>query len=85
MHDLTKKIFIGLLTGIVSSSNHTKRILLSSQKCMIESTVINLHPNEYSQKFHYYPFVVKLDKCVKVLILLITYLIKYVFQRNEKI
>ena len=85
MHDLTKKIFIGLLTGIVSSSNHTKCILLSSQKCVIESTVINLHPNEYSQKFHYYPCVVKLDKCVKVLILLITYLIKYVFQRNEKI
>ena len=26
---------------------------------------INLHPNEYSQEFHYYPFAVKLDRCVR--------------------
>ena len=31
---------------------------------MVQPTLINLHPNEYSQKFHYYPFVVKLDRCV---------------------
>ena len=31
---------------------------------MIQPTLINLHPNEYSQESHYYPFVVKLDKCV---------------------
>ena len=33
---------------------------------MIQHTLINLHPNEfhYSQEFHYYPFSVKLDKCV---------------------
>ena len=37
---------------------------LSNQKCMIQPTFINLHPNEYSQEFHYYPFVVKLDRCV---------------------
>ena len=30
---------------------------------MIEPTLINLRPNEYSQGFHYYPFVVKLDRC----------------------
>ena len=24
---------------------------------------INLHPNEYSQELHYYPFAVKLDRC----------------------
>ena len=28
------------------------------------TTLINLHPNEYSQYFHYYPFVVKVDICV---------------------
>ena len=61
---LIKKIFIGLLTGIVSASNHIKDVLLSNQKCMIQPTLINLHPNEYSQEFHYYPFTVKLDKCV---------------------
>ena len=37
---------------------------LSNQKCMIHPTHINLHPNEYSQEFHDYPFVVKLDRCV---------------------
>ena len=37
---------------------------LSHQKYMIQTTLINLHPNEYSQEFHYYPFVVKLDRCV---------------------
>ena len=30
---------------------------------MIQCTLLNLHPNEYSQESHYYPFMVKLDKC----------------------
>ena len=38
--------------------------MLSNQKCEIQPTFINLHPNEYSQKFHYYSFKVKLDKCI---------------------
>ena len=32
--------------------------------------LINLHPNEHSQEFHYYPFAVKLD-VLEVIILLI--------------
>ena len=32
---------------------------------MIQSTFINLRPNEHSHEFHYYPFAVKLDRCVK--------------------
>ena len=31
---------------------------------MIQPILINLYPNEYSQEFHYYPFAVKLDRCV---------------------
>ena len=31
---------------------------------MIQPTLINLHPNEYSQEFHYHPFFVKLDRYV---------------------
>ena len=31
---------------------------------MTQSTVVNLHSNEYSQEFCYYPFSVKLDRCV---------------------
>ena len=64
MFRLIKKIFMGLLISIIDASNHTKCVLLSNQKCMIQPTLINLHPNEYSQEFHYYPFTVKLDKCV---------------------
>ena len=36
---------------------------MSNQKCMIQPILINLHPNEYSQELHYYPFAVKLDRC----------------------
>ena len=45
MFGLIKKIFIELLTGLVNRSIHTKCILLSNQKCMIQPTLINLHPN----------------------------------------
>ena len=62
--DLIQEKCIGLLTGIVSASNHAKCLFLSNQKCMIQPTLINLHPNEYSQELRYYPFAVKLDRCV---------------------
>ena len=59
MFGLIKNIFIGLLTGLVNGSNHTKCVSLINQKCQIQPTLINLHPNEYIQEFHYYPFPVK--------------------------
>ena len=31
---------------------------------MIQPTLINLHPNEYSQAFHCYSFAVRLDRYV---------------------
>ena len=31
---------------------------------MIQPNLNNLHFNEYSQEFHYYPFAVKLDRVV---------------------
>ena len=58
-------MFIGLLTGIVNASNNTKCISLSNQEYKIQPTFISLYPNGYSQKLHYYPFGVKLDKCVR--------------------
>ena len=61
---LIKKIFMGLLISILNASNHTKCVSLSRQKCEIQPTLINLHPNEYNQELHYYPFAVKLDRCV---------------------
>ena len=64
MFGLIRKIFIILLTTIVTASYHTKCVSLSNQKCMTKPTLINLHPNEYSQEVRHYPFVVKLDRCV---------------------
>ena len=52
MFGFIKKIFIGLLTHLVNGYNHTKSVSLSNQKCQIQPTLINLHPNEYSQEFH---------------------------------
>ena len=49
MLGLLKKKFVGFLTGLVNGSNHTKCVLLSNQKCMIQPILINLHSNEYSQ------------------------------------
>ena len=63
MFGLIKTIFMGLLVSIVNVFNHKKCISLSNQKGLIQPTIINLHPNEYSQGFHYYPFAVKLDWC----------------------
>ena len=64
MFELFKKISTWLLTGLVNGSNHTKCVSLSNQRCMNQPKLINLHPNEYSQELHYYPFEVKLNRCV---------------------
>ena len=65
MFRLIKEISMGLLISIVKGSNYTKCISLRNQKCMIQPTLINVHPNECSQEFHYYPFSVKLDRYVR--------------------
>ena len=64
MFGIITKMFIVLLGSIVNTSNQTKCISLSNRKCEIQSSLINLHPNEYSQELHYHPFTVKLDECV---------------------
>ena len=53
MFGLVRKMFMGLLIGIVNACNHTKCASLSNQKCMIYINLqcINLQPNEYSQEF----------------------------------
>ena len=43
---------------------NTECVFLSNRKCEAQPTLINLHPNEYSQEFHYYLFAVKLDRWV---------------------
>ena len=64
MFGLIKKKITGILIDIVSTSNHTKCMSLTNQKCTTQPILINLHPNKYSQEFHYCPLVLKLDRCV---------------------
>ena len=64
MFKIILKTLIVFLTSLVNGSNHTKCISLNNQKCKVQPTLINLHPDEYSQQLHYYPFAVKLDRCV---------------------
>ena len=49
-------MFIVLLTSMLLTIQNVYQI--------IQPTLINLNPNEYSQELHYYPFSVKLDSCV---------------------
>ena len=85
MFGLIKKIFVLLLTSIVSASNHTKSVSLSNQKCMNQPTLINLHLNEYIQELRYYPFAVNLDTRVGSYNTLVDYLKEYVFQMKQNI
>ena len=78
-------MYFGLLTGLVNEPNHKKCILLSNQKCVIQPTLINLYSNEYNKEFHYYPFAVKLDRCVRSCNTLNDLPNKYVFQMKQKI
>ena len=82
MFGIIKKMFIASLTSIVNASKHSKCLFLSNQKCEIQPTLINLHPNEYSQELHYYPFRVKLNKFIGICSTLTTYLTEYVFHMH---
>ena len=55
MFSLIKKVFMGLLTGLVNASNHTKCALLSNQKCMIQPTLI-IYTLMNTVKNFMYPF-----------------------------
>ena len=64
MFGIIKKLLMGLLISIDKGSNHIKCVSLSNKKCIIPATLTNLHPNEYNKEFYWYPFAVKLDRCV---------------------
>ena len=64
MFGLIKKMFIGSTNGLVNTSNDANCISLSNQKCDIQPTLTNLHPNELSQELRYSPFTINLDWCV---------------------
>ena len=61
---LIKQVFIALLS--FSGSLTTKSVSLNNEPCMIRPTLIDLNPVE----LNYYPFMISLDKCREVVILL---------------
>ena len=82
MFGFFKKIYLSdyylALLGLLA----TRNVSLSNQKCVTEPTIINLHPNVYTQGLCYYPFVFNLDVS-EVVILLMTCLKRYVFQAKQ--
>ena len=86
MFGIIEKMFI-VLTNIVNVLT-IQNVSLIVQKYEIQPSHVNLHPNEYNQELHYYPFAVKFDKCDRscnTLNDLSTYLLEYVLQRKQKI
>ena len=65
MFGIIKMVFNVLSTNIANAPNHTKCVSLSYQKRVIQPTLINLCPNEYSEELHHYPFAIELDRCVR--------------------
>ena len=75
-------MFFIILASIVSACNHTKCVMLNNQKLMSQHTLINFHPNEYSQGLCYYLFA---DDLVGICNTLYTYLVEYVLHMKHKI
>ena len=60
MFGFIKTTFARLLT-----TTTTTTVVFIFKKWTAQSTIINLHPNEYTQGLHYYSSAVNLDKCVR--------------------
>ena len=59
MFNIIKQVFIvllifsGFLASIVNAPDHIKFKSLNNQQCMTQPTLVNLHPNKYSQEFKF--------------------------------
>ena len=62
---IEKKMFFWLFASIVSASNLTKCTSLNNEQCMIQPTLINLYPYEFSQGLRYYAYAVSLNRCME--------------------
>ena len=76
-----QEMFIGLITGLSNESNHTKCVPLNSQKCMIESILIILYLINFTTIHLQFNEI----EVLELVTLLMTDLIKYVFQIKQKI
>ena len=62
---IKKKLFFWLFASIVSASNLTKCTSLNNEQCMIQPTLNNLYPYEFSQGLRYYPYAVNFNRCME--------------------
>ena len=69
------KMFIVLLSSIVNTSNHTKCVLLSNQKQMIQPTLINLNPK--TQTFYILLAFLLITIALSIAVSIYCYLIRY--------
>ena len=51
-----------ILSNISNTPDDVKCISFNNQQCMNKLTLINLHPNQYIERSHYYLFAVTLDE-----------------------
>ena len=85
MLKLIKKIFIGLLTGIVNGCNHKMCFSLSNQKCKIQPILINYILMNTVKNFTIIHFQLNYINVFEVVILWMIYLKKHIFQIKQKI
>ena len=46
MFEIIQKVYMVLLISIFNASNHRKSLSFSNQKCLIQPTLVSVHPNE---------------------------------------
>ena len=46
MFEIIQKVYMVLLISIVNASNHRKSLSFSNSKCLIQPTLVSVHPNE---------------------------------------
>lgn len=67
-----------------SGSLDTKCISLDNELCLVRPTLIDLNSNVHNQRLRHYPFMVSLDRCDEVVILLMVCQVEYLFQIKQK-
>ena len=68
---LIMQVFISLLyfnkslSSIDNPPDQVKCISLNNQQCMVQLTLVNLHPNKYNEGLRYFLFDINLDRCME--------------------
>ena len=75
---------MGLIISIVNGSNHAKCVSLSNQKCMTQPILIDYIIMNIFKNFTNICLQLNCIDVLEVVVLLMTYLIKYVFQMKQE-